>query len=238
MKKNDLWIIVAAAVCAAALLIGSKFVDTTPKNRQLGTPEGVTLEFSTVSPKASGSALSWLFASASAEEAPAEQAAEDSSAQSAEKTELAPVDLDDETIAKLEAWGLLPAESYLVVWMGDYFQPVPLIEELEGQQLRIKISETDYNIIEVGKNRFDMYEASCPDQVCITEGEVTLADRETRLLGSYIICMPNGLVLEMRSAEELLELLDTSDAQAPEVEIPEEMQNADETAEAANEEKR
>ena len=121
--------------------------------------------------------------------------------------------------------------------MGDYFQPVPLIEELEGQQLRIKISETDYNIIEVGKNRFDMYEASCPDQVCITEGEVTLADRETRLLGSYIICMPNGLVLEMRSAEELLELLDTSDAQAPEVEIPEEMQNADETAEAANEEK-
>ena len=67
---------------------------------------------------------------------------------------------------------------------------------------------------------------------------MTLADRETRLLGSYIICMPNGLVLEMRSAEELLELLDTSDAQAPEVEIPEEMQNADETAEAANEEKR
>ena len=75
MKKNDLWIIVAAAVCAAALLIGSKFVDTTPKNRQLGTPEGVTLEFSTVTPRASGSALSWLFASASAEEAPAEQAA-------------------------------------------------------------------------------------------------------------------------------------------------------------------
>lgn len=248
MKKHDLWIIVAAAVCAAALLIGSNFIDTTPKNRQLGTPDGITLEFSTAAPKASGSAFSWLFASACAEEAPTadtpaepaeeEKAVDDSSAQSAEKQELAPVDLDDETIAKLEAWGLVRAESYLVVWMGDYFQPVPLLEEFDGQQLRITLSETDYVVVGVGKNYFNMDESSCPDQVCITEGEVTLENRETRLLSSYIICMPNGIVLEMRSAQEMLDLLDEATAQAPEVEIPEEMQNAEATAEAANEEKR
>ena len=46
------------------------------------------------------------------------------------------------------------------------------------------------------------------------------------------------LLLLWEEEPELLELLDTSDAQAPEVEIPEEMQNTDETAEAANEEKR
>lgn len=265
MKKHDLWIIVAAAVCAAALLIGSNFIDTTPKNGHLGTPDGITLEFSSTAPKASGSAFSWLFASACAEEAPAEPAEEenaaddssaqsaekkirtrfdpaahddDSSAQSAEKKELAPVDLDDETIAKLEAWGLVRAESYLVVWMGDYFQPVPLLEEFEEQQLRVTLSDTDYIVIGVGKNHFNMDESSCPDQVCITEGEVTLENRESRLLGSYIICMPNGIVLEMRSAQEMLELLDESTAQAPEVEIPEEMQSTDETAEAANEEER
>lgn len=243
MKKHDLWIIVAAAVCAAALLIGSNFIDTTPKNGQLGTPEGITLELSPAAPKASGSAFSWLFASACAEEAPAEPAqeetaADDSSAQSAETTELAPVDLDDETIAKLEAWGLVRAESYLVVWMGDYFQPVPLLEEFEGQQLRVTLSDTDYVVIGVGKNHFNMDESSCPDQVCITEGEVALESRESRLLGSYIICMPNGIVLEMRSAQEMLDLLDESITQAPEVEIPEEMQSADETAEAANEEER
>lgn len=222
MKKHDLWIIVAVAVCAAALLIGSNFINTTPKNAQQGIPDEITVS-TTVAPT---------------EPAEEENAADDSSAQSAEKKELAPVDLDDETIAKLEAWGLVRAESYLVVWMGDYFQPVPLLEEFEEQQLRVTLSDTDYIVIGVGKNHFNMDESSCPDQVCITEGEVTLENRESRLLGSYIICMPNGIVLEMRSAQEMLELLDESTAQAPEVEIPEEMQSTDETAEAANEEER
>ena len=247
MKKHDLWIIVAAAVCAAALLIGSNFIDTTPKNAQQGIPEGVTLEFTTVAPTASGSVFSRLFASANAEEAPTtdtpaepaeeEKAADDSSAQSAEKIELAPVDLDEEMIAKLEAAGLVRAESYLVVWFGEYYYygPFPLLEEFEGQQARLSVSDSDYIVISLGKNHFNMAESSCPDQICITEGEVTLDNRENRLLGSCVYCLPNQITLEMRSPQEALDLLE---ATAKLIAEAEEMQNAETTAEAANEEKR
>ena len=217
MKKKDLWIIVAAALCAAALLVGAKFVESKPRQGQLGLPDGATLEFTDVTPTASGRALSWLFASACAEEdaqtqeadaaeADAEEAdAEEADAGSQEGAAYA--NLDEETVAALEEWGMEVAESYLIVWMGDYFQPIPLIEKYDGQLLRVARTEADYNVVEIGVNRFDMHEATCPDQVCLTEGEVTLENRNSRLLGSYIICMPNNVVLELKTPEELLDLL-------------------------------
>lgn len=232
MKKKDLWIIVAAALCAAALLVGAKFVESKPRQGQLGLPDGATLEFTDVTPTASGRALSWLFASACAEEDAqtqeadaAEADAEEADAEEADAAETEPAEadaeeadagsqegaayanLDEETVAALEEWGMEVAESYLIVWMGDYFQPIPLIEKYDGQLLRVARTEADYNVVEIGVNRFDMHEATCPDQVCLTEGEVTLENRNSRLLGSYIICMPNNVVLELKTPEELLDLL-------------------------------
>lgn len=204
MKKRDLWIVVGAVVCAVALLVGSQFIEKNTKQGTMGMPSGMTMEFGAAQPKAHHHSHSWLFASACAEETAEEPA------QSAEETEPAPLNLDEETIAALEAWGIEAAESYLVVWMNDYFQPVPLLDKFDGQKLRIGLTEEDYNVVLVKKNGFDMFEASCPDQVCVTEGEVTLENREERILGSFIICMPNNIVLELQSAEELLELLATS----------------------------
>lgn len=213
MKKHDLWIVLAAVLCAVALLVGSRFINDTPKNKRMGLPSGVTVEFSDAAPKAGGHAHSWLFASACAEESPA-QAASDDAPVSAEADE--PLALDEATIQALTDWGLEPAESYLVVWVDDYFQPVPLLQKYAGRLLRIARTETDFNVVEIGRNSFEMHEASCPDQVCVTEGEVTLANRQERILGDYVICMPNAVVLEMQSAQQMLTLLEESLAPAEE----------------------
>ena len=189
MKKRDLWIVVGAALLAAALLVVSRFTGTTPKNAKPGAPEGVVL-----------------------------------SAQGAE---------ENETLSALAENGLEPAESYLVIWMGETYQPVALNAENAGRKLRVAFSQSDYNVIAVEENGFSMAEASCPDQVCVKEGEVTLENRAQRVLGGYVICMPHSLVLELRDAEEMLALLSESDAEAPVVEIPEELREDGE--EAANE---
>lgn len=140
---------------------------------------------------------------------------------------------ENETLSALAENGLEPAESYLVIWMGETYQPVALSAENAGRKLRVAFSQSDYNVIAVEENGFSMAEASCPDQVCVREGEVTLDNRAQRVLGGYVICMPHSLVLELRSAQEMLELLGESDAQAPVVEIPQELRENGE--EAANE---
>lgn len=137
------------------------------------------------------------------------------------------------TLSALAENGLEPAESYLVIWMGETYQPVALNAENAGRQLRVAFSQSDYNVIAVEENGFSMAEASCPDQVCVKEGAVTLENRAQRVLGGYVICMPHSLVLELRTAEEMLALLGESDAEAPVVEIPEELREGGE--EAANE---
>ena len=66
------------------------------------------------------------------------------------------------TLSALAENGLEPAESYLVIWMGETYQPVALNAENAGRQLRVAFSQSDYNVIAVEENGFSMAEASCP----------------------------------------------------------------------------
>ena len=98
----------------------------------------------------------------------------------------------------------LNAEAYLVVSVaGMMYEPIPLVEE--G---RYSIRRGDLvNVIEVTPTSIKMHESSCDNQDCVLQGEVTLENRDKRVLQHMILCLPNEVILELYTREELAAML-------------------------------
>lgn len=97
-----------------------------------------------------------------------------------------------------------PAKAFLVVQVaGQMYEPIPLYEE--G---RYTVTRGDYvNTIEVTPDSVRMYESSCDNQDCVEQGIVSLDNKDQRVLQNMIICLPNEVVLELYTPEELTALL-------------------------------
>lgn len=103
-----------------------------------------------------------------------------------------------------------PAIAYVLVQTagGVGFLPLPL----EGEYTR-EIRGTDesgseaVNVIRLTPEGFRMESANCPRQDCIGEGEVTLSNREERILGNLVICLPHQLLLCLVTREEAMQML-------------------------------
>ena len=94
----------------------------------------------------------------------------------------------------------LNADAYLVVSVaGMMYEPIPLVEE--G---RYSIRRGDLvNVIEVTPTSIKMHESSCDNQDCVEQGTVSLENYKQRVLQNMIICLPNEVVLELYTTEEL-----------------------------------
>ena len=97
-----------------------------------------------------------------------------------------------------------PAKAYLVVTVaGQMYEPIPLYEE--G---RYTITRGDYvNVIEVTPDSIRMRESSCDNQDCVEQGIVSLENKDTRVLQNMVICLPNDVVLELYTPEEIAAML-------------------------------
>ena len=96
------------------------------------------------------------------------------------------------------------AQAYLVVSVaGAMYEPIPLYEE--G---RYTVKRGDLvNTIEVTPDSIKMHASSCDNQDCVEQGVVSLENRSKRVLQNMIICLPNEVVLELYTPEEIAALL-------------------------------
>ena len=96
------------------------------------------------------------------------------------------------------------AKAFLVVQVaGQMYEPIPLYEE--G---RYTVTRGDYvNTIAVSPDSVWMHESSCDNQDCVLQGEVTLENRDKRVLQNMILCLPNEVILELYTPEELAAML-------------------------------
>ena len=100
---------------------------------------------------------------------------------------------------------LEPAKAYLVVTVaGAMYEPIPLYQE---GRYTIRRGEDLVNVIEVTTDSIKMYESSCDNQDCVEQGVVSLENRSGRVLQNMIICLPNEVVLELYTPEEVAQLL-------------------------------
>ena len=74
------------------------------------------------------------------------------------------------------------------------------------------------NVIHLMPDGVYMEDANCANHDCMGQGEVTFDNIDERVLGNMIICLPNQVVLQLYTADEVLALLGA----APEAADPEE----------------
>jgi hypothetical protein len=92
------------------------------------------------------------------------------------------------------------AMAYLVLTLGDTrYKPLPLYKEMT---YRLRQPDGKENVFHVTRDSVFMESASCDNQNCIHQGTVTLDNREARVLGNMIICLPNQVVLELITPKE------------------------------------
>ena len=103
-----------------------------------------------------------------------------------------------------------PAIAYVLVRMPNPIGLLPL--PTEGEYTRtIRQTKDDgteqINVLHLTTNGFWMENANCEGQDCVNMGEVTLENREERVLWNMIICLPHQLSLELITREEALQML-------------------------------
>ena len=103
-----------------------------------------------------------------------------------------------------------PAIAYVLVRMSNSIGLLPL--PLEGEYTRTirqygEDSSEVYNTLHLTPNGFWMEDSNCEGQDCVKMGEVTLENREERVLWNMVICLPHQLSLELITREEALQMI-------------------------------
>ncbi|MBR2661036.1 MAG: NusG domain II-containing protein [Clostridia bacterium] len=103
-----------------------------------------------------------------------------------------------------------PSIAYVLVRMQNAAGLLPL--PLEGEYtrtIRQKMADGSeaVNVLHLTSNGVWMEESNCEGHDCINEGEVTLENREERVLWNMIICLPHQLSLELITREEALQMI-------------------------------
>ena len=103
-----------------------------------------------------------------------------------------------------------PSIAYVLVRLPQTMGLLPL--PVEGEYTRTIRQVMDdgteaVNILHLTPDGFWMEDANCEGHDCINEGEVTLSNREERVLWNMVICLPHQLSAELITREEALKML-------------------------------
>ena len=187
-KRKDALLIAAVLVVAGALLLVSRLM-----------PEA-TLEGKTADIALAPDAVEYLDATAEPTteptEAPAAQA-------TAEPTE-APAEAEAEVKAEAPAAmvGPMPppktaeVKGHVVITLGNrqYGDPIPMDRE---KVITVKQENGHINKVHITPEKVYMEFSSCENQDCVGQGEITMDNYETRILSTFVICLPNNVTVEM-----------------------------------------
>lgn len=91
--------------------------------------------------------------------------------------------------------------AYLRVQVDD--EALPLIPLADGGEYTITQPTGETNVIHTTAQGAVMHFSTCKNQSCIQQGEVSLDNRDMRVMGSMIVCLPNKVVLELFTPDEL-----------------------------------
>lgn len=103
-----------------------------------------------------------------------------------------------------------PAVAYVLVTLSYSagLLPLPLEGEYTKTIRQVLPDGSEYiNVLHLTPEGFWMEEANCEGHDCIGEGEVTLSNREERILWNMVICLPHRLSAELITRAEAEQLL-------------------------------
>lgn len=94
-----------------------------------------------------------------------------------------------------------PVAGYVVLTVSgrQYGDAIPMDRD---KIITIKQEDGKTNRIHITPNSAYMESSTCRNQDCVGQGVVTLDNLQTRILGAYVICLPNEVTIEVVPAQE------------------------------------
>ena len=196
-KKKDSLIIGAVLLIAVVLFIVSRVMPKTDLNQKTAdvtlAPDAV--EYLDATPEASAEPTA-----VPEETVPAEPTAEAS----------APIEVTAEPTAAPQSanmMGPMPVpqteevKGHVIITVGgrQYGDPIPMDRD---KIITIRQENGEINKIRITPDSVDMEYSTCENQDCIGEGTITLDNYNERILGTWIICLPNQVTIEMVPADK------------------------------------
>jgi len=191
-KKKDALIVALVLLAAVALLAASRLMPRTDLSQKVAQE--------TLAPDA----VEYIDATA----APAETQAPGDTEAPAETAAPAATEAPAETEAPKQAdvAGPMPApqtgevRGYVVITVGNrqYGDPIPMDRD---KVITIRQSDGKENKVHITPEKVYMEHSTCENQDCVGQGEITLDNYRTRILSTYVICLPNAVTIEMVPVE-------------------------------------
>ena len=87
-----------------------------------------------------------------------------------------------------------PAGILRITVNGQFYADEPL-----GRERDVEILQQDgrRNVVHITENGFFMKDSTCKNHDCVQQGEVTTENYHRRALQNRVLCLPNGVSLEL-----------------------------------------
>ena len=192
-KRKDALIIAAVLVIAGALFAVSRLMPKTNLEEKVAqttmAPDAVEYLDVTAEPTAEPTAEATV-------EPTAEPAAEPTTEPTAEPA----------AEAQGAAFGPMPPKQaakvgghvVLTVNGRQYGDPIPMDRE---KVITVKQEDGKVNKVYISPEKVYMESSSCDNQDCVGQGEISLENYKTRILSTFVICLPNEVTIEMVPVE-------------------------------------
>ena len=94
-----------------------------------------------------------------------------------------------------------PGKGHVIIMVQgqQYGDPIPMDMD---KIITVRQDAHTINRIHITRESVHMESSTCENQDCVGQGMVTLENYRSRILGAYIVCLPNGVTVEMVPVSE------------------------------------
>jgi len=208
-KRKDALIIAAVLVVAAALLLVSRLMPKTNLEEKVAdvtlAPDAIEYVEATAAPTENPTIVPTEAVTAEPTEAPTEvPTTEPTEAPTTEPTKEPTEAPAEEKQAAMV--GPMPApqtqavRGHVVITVGNrqYGDPIPMDRE---KIITIKQENGQINKVHITPEGAWMEYSTCDNQDCVGQGHITMDNYKTRILSTFVICLPNNVTVEMVPVE-------------------------------------
>ena len=208
-KRKDLLLIVLVIAVAAAMLGVSRLMPGTDLSKKTAdvtlAPDAIEYVEATPSPEATG--MSMLIVPAETATPEADEVPEATEVPAAEPTVVQTEEPTAEPAQEAALVGPMPPKKaetvrgYVVLTVGgrQYGEPIPMDRD---KIITLKQDDGKLNKVHITPEKVYMEFSTCENQDCVGQGEVHVDTYKDRILGTYIICLPNNVSIEMVPAAD------------------------------------
>ena len=200
-KKKDSLIIIAVLVIAVALFVVSRVMPKTDLSQKTAdvtlAPDAV--EYIDATPEVTAEPTDSPEPTQEPTAVPEETASIEVTVEPTAEATKAPESAN--MMGPMPAQQTEEVKGYVVINVGgrQYGDPIPMDRD---KIITIRQDNGEINKIRITPDSVDMEYSTCENQDCIGEGTITLDNYNERILGTWIICLPNQVTIEMVPADE------------------------------------